>query len=126
MTTQPLTPMADYLHLTRAQRLLRELNAYLERHREAIDRAVHAERAARILDQLPTLLEAGNMVWCRNGSVCLETTPCATLVCQFKTAREEVVLGAAACQQFQVTQPSHDWLHARQVSNPGEDVVAPR
>lgn len=61
-------------------------------------------------------LRAGNMVWCRNGAVCSEATPCEMFKCNAKESHLDIANGCAKCNTFQVTYPSLTWSDARHIN----------
>ena len=52
------------------------------------------------------------MVWCRNGSICKEATPCDTLKCEFKKEINDVEEGIKQCDLYALTLPRHEWYSA--------------
>ena len=55
------------------------------------------------------------MVWCRNGSMCNNATPCDDIICGFKPMPQDVLQGIKQCDNYQVTLPSFTWDDARQL-----------
>jgi hypothetical protein len=55
-----------------------------------------------------------NMTWCRNGHYALEATPCANVVCPFKSGQRRLAKPGelVKCGTFQITRPANDWYHA--------------
>ena len=78
-----------------------------------------AKDAKDIAEQLPDLLDQGNMIWCRRGSVCLDATPCEDLECSFKHNKDDMVRGAVQCRTFQITNRSNDWTYAHHICEYG-------
>ena len=62
-------------------------------------------------------LKKGNMIWCRQGSVVSEATPCHLLACPFKDRKLDILTGIRNLNcSFQVTTKSHDWENARHIN----------
>ena len=57
------------------------------------------------------------MVWCRNGNVCLNATPCENLKCEYKKEETDILNGIKKCATYQVTVISSWWESAYQLSN---------
>ena len=57
------------------------------------------------------------MVWCRNGNVCREATPCEKLTCEYKLQPKNILDGIHKCQSYQITMPSSNWACAYHLEN---------
>lgn len=85
---------------------------------EEVDERYRKREEEKVGRTLPGLLHSGKMVWCRNGSVCAEATPCLELYCKHKRGKEDIVFGVSRCGQYQITKKSKDWAHAELVCEP--------
>ncbi len=54
------------------------------------------------------------MIWCRNGDVCREATPCLELKCEFKSTESDILNGCLKCDTFQGTRISSKFASAYQ------------
>jgi len=54
-------------------------------------------------------------IWCRNGTVCLDATPCGQLTCPFKKEKGDMVAGIMKCSSYMLTLPASDWTSAHQL-----------
>ena len=54
----------------------------------------------------------GRRVWCRNGRVVPEATPCEQLDCKYKKNKNDIVIGCSICHRFQVTTYAETWGEA--------------
>ena len=93
-------------------------DVYYDEHRAEIEGEWNAERRDTILRVMPGLL-ADVTVWCRNGEFCRYATPCDEVDCAYKKGKDDVVVGCAACQRFQVTAFSNNWRTAAHLFPPG-------
>lgn len=57
------------------------------------------------------------MVWCRNGNICRESTPCSELECEYKDKASNVPRGISKCGHYQITTISQQWETAYHLSN---------
>ena len=57
------------------------------------------------------------MIWCRDGSVCPQATPCLDLKCKHKGTKGDVIAGIHKCKRYQVTLPCLYWESAAQLDN---------
>ncbi len=69
-------------------------------------------RAKRIIKKLPRLLKKVD-IWCRNSKVCREATKCYMLKCKHKRNGDDIVVGCAVCQLFQLSNRSSKWGSAK-------------
>lgn len=51
-------------------------------------------------------------VWCRNGEICKDATPCAQLTCPFKRNKDDRVAGIIQCGAYALTLFAIDWASA--------------
>lgn len=70
-------------------------------------------KSEAIRSEMMNIIERGNIVWCRNGLVCDVATPCIELECSYKISKDDQPEGPAKCLQFQITDYSTTWQHAR-------------
>lgn len=84
------------------KRLDREINSFYILNKEAIKRAAFKEKQLTIINEIQDLL-SHNMIWCRNGLICSNATPCKKLSCKYKSTPDDVAIGCGKCQQFQIT-----------------------
>lgn len=61
-------------------------------------------------------LDDGNMVWCRNASICSKATPCIDLECKYKSNNKDISRGCSKCHSFQITTLSNTWDGARHIT----------
>lgn len=54
-------------------------------------------------------------IWCRNGTACLDATPCGQLACPFKKEKGDMVAGIMKCHSYMLTLPASDWASAHQL-----------
>lgn len=52
------------------------------------------------------------MVWCRNGEMRPDATPCEEIQCKYKARAQDVLAGIRNCRTYQVTLPRHEWNSA--------------
>lgn len=67
-------------------------------------------------NRLPEVLalEGGLTIWCRNGAICENATPCKNLDCPFKKAREsDIIDGTHDCRNFVIALGSGPWYTAK-------------
>jgi len=62
----------------------------------------------------------GNQVWCRNGLVCFDATPCEQCTCQYKNNEKRLAIPKELnrCKSFQITTRSARWETAALVHLP--------
>lgn len=105
-----MKPLAEWRRLTEVASEFRRQNE------KAITAELHAETNKRITHILPLMLDAGLMVWCRNGQVSHMAVPCRSTACQFKGSKDLVVIGCLNCKRFTVTAESPSWARAEHVN----------
>ena len=63
------------------------------------------------------------MIWCRDGSICQNATPCSKLLCKHKAKADEVLKGVRGCVHYQVTTVNESWEWAHHLSNDLSKIV---
>lgn len=109
--------------LERYEELKREVNKFYNENREEIITQKNKRYKKRVLDKLPKILKEGNMIWCRNGSVCYEATPCDELECIYKKNKKDVVNGCSECKLYQITNKCNSWGNTCVGEYMGGDVI---
>ena len=51
-------------------------------------------------------------IWCRNGEVCDDATPCDRLACAFKKDKNDLITGIMKCRSYVLTLPASNWASA--------------
>lgn len=65
------------------------------------------------------------LVWCRDGEVCSNATPCEKLSCKYKNGKEDILKGVEKCQHFAVTTSRHVWNDASHLDVELKDLYEP-
>ncbi len=79
-----------------------ELNTFLSIHGQELEDEEKAVQLEKFSTKIPEFESQGLVVWCRNGSVCSEATPCKILECPYKKSKEDMINGMLACRNFQI------------------------
>ena len=83
---------------------------------EQVKNYYYQRNSERTLDFVREELNKGNMVWCRNGSVCSDATPCRDFNCEYKDGNDDTADGCSKCHKFQVTTFANYWGEARHIN----------
>lgn len=114
-----MTEMFDMKTIRKWKLLNFQLAVFERLHKKEIEEYQQSVKTKKITRYLKSLDFSSSLVWCRNGSVALDATPCEQLVCPFKQHAADVVDGCIKCQSFAVTDKVTVWAMARHIMPEG-------
>lgn len=91
-----------------------ELEDFRDRNKRKLKIAFYERDFPKFKKDLAKHEKSGLTIWCCNGSVCSDKTPCRSLDCKFKRKHGgDVAEGAYACESFVMCVGSTDWMTAK-------------